>query len=218
MTQAAATELYGRTLRSSAWIPGANPDQCVMRYLDGRTVPLPLGRWCGPLDAADRDLLARCAGPTLDIGCGPGRLVTALVKAGQPALGVDIAGAAVELTRRAGAPAVHRSVFERLPGEGRWRTALLADGNVGIGGDVRELLDRCAELLSADGRLLVELDAPGTGTYAVQVRLETRHDVSRWFSWARVAADDISAVAANSRWSVQDEWSRAERWFAMLTK
>ena len=75
------------------------------------------------------------AGPVLDVGCGPGRLVLGLAQRGTVALGVDPAPAAVALARSRGAPVLQRSVFDPLPGQGRWRTVLLADGNIGIGGD-----------------------------------------------------------------------------------
>jgi hypothetical protein len=38
-----------------------------------------------------------------------------------------------------------------LPGEGRWRRVLLADGNIGIGGDPPRLLRRCRRLAGAAG-------------------------------------------------------------------
>ena len=75
------------------------------------------------------------AGPVLDVGCGPGRFVIGLAQRGTVALGVDPAPAAVALCRSRGAPVLQKSVFDPLPGQGRWRTVLLADGNIGIGGD-----------------------------------------------------------------------------------
>jgi SAM-dependent methyltransferase len=83
-----------------------------LRYADGTLVPMDVSRWCGPTDAADEDLLARCLDPTLDVGCGPGRLVAALAGAGSVALGVDVAERAVHLARVAGAEVVRRSVFD----------------------------------------------------------------------------------------------------------
>ncbi|GAA3027180.1 hypothetical protein GCM10020229_43190 [Kitasatospora albolonga] len=109
-----------------------------LRCEDGSRHPLEVERWCAPPDRADRTLLERCrlhGGPALDVGCGPGRLVAELLATGVPALGVDLTEAAVTRTRGLGGSALCRSVFDRLPGEGRWGAVLLADGNLGIGGD-----------------------------------------------------------------------------------
>src|SRR5262245_5412766 len=115
-------------------------------------------RWAGPIDRGDASVLVRCAGPVLDIGCGPGRFVRALAERGIAALRVDLAVVAVRLARERGGPALVRDVFARLPGEGRWRTALLVDGNVGIGADVGRLLRRDAALLAPGSLLLAEAD------------------------------------------------------------
>ena len=93
-------------------------------------------RWADDPDAADLTTLIGLAGPVLDIGCGPGRMVRAALDAGLAALGVDVSAAAVAHCRDAGLPVLHRSVFDRMPHEGRWWGALLLDGNIGIGGDV----------------------------------------------------------------------------------
>ncbi len=97
--------------------------------------------------AFDKAVLGLCNGPTIDLGCGPGRFVAHLTKLGIPALGVDQSQTAVEMARRSGAPALRRDVFERLPGIGRWGTVLLADGNVGLGGDPSRVLRRAGELM-----------------------------------------------------------------------
>ncbi len=68
-------------------------------------------------------------------GAGPGRLTAALARRRQVALGIDVVAEAVGQTRERGGSALHRDVYDTVPGEGRWHTALLADGNVGIGGD-----------------------------------------------------------------------------------
>ena len=93
----------------------------------------------------------------LDIGCGPGRFVHAAIMAGHLTLGIDISATAVRIAQEHGLPVLRRSVFQDLPGEGTWGTALLIDGNIGIGGDPAALLRRCAELVrDDDGRVLVE--------------------------------------------------------------
>lgn len=123
---------------------------------DGWLLPLDVERWCAGPDDADRTVLAACRGATLDIGCGPGRMVTALAEGSRPALGIDVSTEAVRRTRAAGGAALLRSVFEPLPQEGHWRTALLIDGNIGIGGDPGALLSRVRQLVHSHGTLIVE--------------------------------------------------------------
>ena len=63
-------------------------------------------------------------------------------------------------------------MFGDVPCAGRWRTALLLDGNVGIGGAPVALLRRTRELLAPGGAALVELDPPGAPTVRTRVRIE----------------------------------------------
>ena len=99
-----------------------------------------------------------------------------LIERGVPALGVDQSATAVGLARRSGAPALRRDVFDPLPGTGRWQTVLLADGNVGLGGDPRRVLRRSAELLRHGGRCIAEFDTVTTGVDVGWVRLESARD------------------------------------------
>src|SRR5262249_59705536 len=103
--------------------------------------------------------------------------------------------AAVRLARRRGARAVSADVFGRVPGAGAWRHALLADGNIGIGGDPARLLRRCASLLDNDGRLLVEADPPGTGGWAGAAVLHDGTRASTPFPWTFVAARQVERYA-----------------------
>jgi SAM-dependent methyltransferase len=121
---------------------------------DGLVVRLDVGRYAACADEVDRRLLEHCTGPTLDIGCGPGRLAAALARRGVPALGVDVTPVALLLARAAGATVLGRSVFDRLPAEGRWPHALLIDGNIGISGDPAALLQRIKGLLLPVGATL----------------------------------------------------------------
>ena len=125
-------------------------ERCWVRHDDGTVHALPVRSWLGGHHADrefDNAVLELCKGPTIDLGCGPGRLVARLIERGVPALGVDQSATAVGLARRSGAPALHRDVFDALPGMGRWQTVLLADGNVGLGGDPWRVLQRAGELL-----------------------------------------------------------------------
>ncbi len=204
-------DLYGRTLE-------ATPRALTVRSSDGRTSALPLQRYLGPLTAADEDVLARAAGPVLDVGCGPGRHVLALARRGSLAIGVDVSPVAVRIARQRGATVLQLSVFDRLPSAGRWGTALLLDGNIGIGGRPTALLERVARLLRPGGLVLAELDAPGTPGGRTRIRLEADEQISDWFRWAHVAADAIGGHASAAGLRVQETWETNGRWFACLAR
>ena len=174
------------------------------------------GEWCGDRRPGDDGLLARCIGPTLDVGCGPGRLAAALTHAGVPTLGVDISAEAVRQARRRGAPAERVSVFAPIANEGGWRHVLLADGNIGIGGDPNLLLRRCRQLLTIGGDVLVEVDPPGTGSWRGQVALRHQDRTSHPFPWAAVAADDLDNLARDTALRVLENWTEARRWFVRM--
>ncbi|BCJ33362.1 methyltransferase type 12 [Actinocatenispora thailandica] len=175
-----------------------------------------IATWCAAPSDTDRALVARCAGATLDVGCGPGRFTLAVAAAGIPALGVDIAPAAVALVRARGGIALRRSVFGRLPGQGRWRHVLLADGNIGIGADPVRLLRRCRELLAAGGTVLVEVGPPGTGSGTAALRLRDGERCSAPFRWAYLSVDALADTAAAAGLQVRTQWTEAGRWFAEL--
>ncbi|SNT64500.1 Methyltransferase domain-containing protein [Asanoa hainanensis] len=183
----------------------------------GRRRRLDPAEWCRTRIPGDEALLRDADGPVLDVGCGPGRLTAALAGRGCPVLGVDVSRAAVRLTRQRGGPALLRDVFDRLPLEGRWRRVVLADGNIGIGGDPVRLLRRCARLLLPAGVVLVELDPPGSVAWSGEVRLHTGDIRSQPLRWAYVGTDDIAAVAAAARLHTRSIWTEGGRWFASLT-
>lgn len=229
----------GAAGRSAVWAPpggggwrDAAPYAAALRagrgplYLrrgDGRLVPLEVERWCARADASDMTVLRRCEGTVLDIGCGPGRLVAALVASGRPALGIDVSPAAVARAVRDGGPALHRSVFDRLPGEGRWGTALLIDGNIGIGGDPRALLDRVAAIVAPGGLAIVEV-APADVDERVRVRIDdgrgdgTDADRDADFPWARVGAAALIREAWAAGWRPSRLWTHAGRCFVGLRR
>ena len=201
----------------------AASERVVLRADDGSLLPLDPDRWYGEANPLELDLLHGVEGPVLDVGCGPGRLVVGLAERGIPALGVDSAPAAIELARGRGAPVLHRSVFDPLPGEGRWKTILLLDGNVGIGGNPVRLLARCAALLAPGGTVIAEVAQPGTPTVDLRARLERNGATGTWFPWSVVGADaigELSSIAGfpNSDLSraVDHSVGASDRWFAHL--
>jgi SAM-dependent methyltransferase len=187
-----------------------------LRHPSGAPLAEDPGRWLAPLAPADRRVLARARPPVLDVGCGPGRHVVALAEQRKIALGIDLTPPAVRIARRRGAPVLHRSVFAQIPGTGRWRTALLLDGNIGIGGDPIELLGRVTTLLAPHGRVLIEFAAPGSGAERTTARLELGAEAGPWFPWSRVPFDQAGDLAASSALTLDESWCDDGRWFASL--
>ncbi|MFH8394735.1 MULTISPECIES: class I SAM-dependent methyltransferase [unclassified Streptomyces] len=223
---------------------GAGRGPLFLRRTDGWLLPLEVERWCARADAVDLEVLACCEGAVLDVGCGPGRLVAELAARGRPALGIDVSEAAVARTVRLGGQALRRSVFESLPGEGRWGTALLVDGNIGIGGDPAALLRRTAELLAPGGLLIAETvagadvdervdvrivsAAHGDGTDDIVLAGAAGHPTGgeggsqgtagalAAFPWARVGTPALLRHAARAGWRTDAQWSAGGRSFVAL--
>jgi SAM-dependent methyltransferase len=196
-------------------------ERCWIRNEAGELRLLPTHRWLGDRSADDvsagtsgdafdevfdEAVVQLCSGPTLELGCGPGRLVARLVQRGIPALGIDRSETAIRLAGLSGAPALLGDVFSPLPGLGSWQTVLLIDGNVGLGGDPLRILGRAAELLSRSGRCVVEFDAEAIGVRSRWLRLESEstRDVGPWFKWASVGVDCAAVLAAEVGLTVTD--------------
>jgi SAM-dependent methyltransferase len=182
---------------------------------DGSRRLLPLGRWLGTPDAAEETVLERASGPVLDIGCGVGRHVVALRRRGIRAVGVEISPVAATIARERGAEVIQASAFEH-PTTSEWRTILLLDGNIGIGGDATRLLRRSAALLVPGGAVLVELEEPAGAPRAQRVRLEGARAASSWIPWHFVGYEEIDLLAASSGFEPIDRWRAGDRWFAEL--
>jgi SAM-dependent methyltransferase len=187
-----------------------------LRVDDGRVLELDIARWTAATDPVDEKLLDRAEGPVLDVGCGPGRHVRSLHCRGVESLGLDISPAAVAMARRRGAPVVRRSVFDVVPGHGWWRTALLLDGSIGIGGDPVALLRRVCDLLHPQGTALVEFEPPHVATESMRVRVEAERRFGPWFPWARVSVESVGDLAAAAGLARAETWEDGGRYFSAL--
>lgn len=203
--------------RAAAGLP------CWVRNSRGQRQLLPVTRWIGGDAAtitdrcADEMMLDGCDGPTLDLGCGPGRLTAALVAEGVDALGVDISSTAVQMTIERGGRALHRDIFAPLPHAGHWAHVLLADGNIGIGGDPVQVLRRARDLLDRQGTLVAEVETHQSIGFRCELRRwETDTLVGEWFAWARVGVGTISEIAYAARLRVIDVRTHADRSFVRL--
>ena len=185
--------------------------------LEPDTLALDLARWACPITGADESVLALAVGPVLDIGCGPGRHVRALAHRGVLALGLDAAPEAIHLARAHGTEILEGSIFDTVPGEGRWATALLLDGSVGIGGTPVALLRRVRELLAPGGTVLVEGEPPGTPTHTIRARVQVGDHQSPSFPWALVAGRDLPDLGRAAGFDRARRWNEGGRWFAALS-
>lgn len=190
---------------------------CDVVHDDGTTQRLAVRRWRGEADDADHELFVRrCAGRTLDVGCGPGRLTAALAPSASAVLGIDVSREAIRQARVRGANVLRHNVFERLPGAGCWDHVLLADGNIGIGGDPVRMLRRAAELAGTGGRVLAELEPAANGVVRHRVRLRVHAMLTEPFAWASVGIDAIEAVAGSAGLCVEGMAHAAGRCVATL--
>jgi SAM-dependent methyltransferase len=189
-----------------------------LHHADGRALPLEIDRWLNPADEADRTVIARAVAPVLDVGCGPGRIVAASVACGLLTLGIDIAKTAVAMTRGQGLNALRRNVFGRLPGEGRWATVVLLDGNIGIGGDPIRLLHRVRDVLAPTGRVLIETHPNPAADEQLIVRFaHTGAPLGPSFPWAHIGLAALRRYAGQLDFAVTEEWQAGGRTFAVLT-
>ncbi|MEP7059471.1 MAG: class I SAM-dependent methyltransferase [Actinomycetota bacterium] len=192
-----------------------------LRSTCGSVIPLHVPRWFDRPGPEEEDVLALALPAALDVGCGPGRHTLALAARGVGCIGIDSAAGSVRMARRRGAAVLHRSIFDRLPDEGRWGSALLMDGNIGIGGDPRALLRRIGGLLRPGGRLLVELEAPGVAGRELRVQPDPHAGWLPWppgtrFDWATVGVDDAVSLAAAAGFTLEQVWESGGRWFARM--
>ena len=185
----------------------------------GLETPLQIERWSGRASGDDQALFVdHCAGPTIDLGCGPGRLVRALVERGVNAVGVDSSTEAVRIARAHGLPVLRRNLFDPVPREGEWSHALLADGNIGIGGRPARLLRRASSILATGGRLHIELNEPGFGVACGWRQLRVDGHLGPRFPWAAVGIDAIGELGSRAGFEHTESLSRGGRHVAVLTK
>ncbi|WP_149359583.1 class I SAM-dependent methyltransferase [Lolliginicoccus suaedae] len=214
-TATCAVGLYERALSG---------ELCWIRDSRGHRRRAPVHQWLGGAHALagdeefDQLVASACSGPTLDLGCGPGRLVEHLVRRSIPVLGIDVSPLAVRLTRDRGGLALRRDIFGPLPSTGRWRHLLLIDGNIGIGGHPSRLLARAAELLAPGGTCLVEMARPGSPGHDGLIRLETRDERGPWIPWSTVGIDEAAALASRAGLILGTTLRSRSRYLAVLWK
>jgi len=185
----------------------------------GRVIAMPIERWWAPPSSGELAVLGDAVPAALDVGCGPARHVLALEARGVTAAGLDSSDEAVRAARARGAAVHHGSIFDEVPGRGAWGSALLFDGNIGIGGDPVALLDRVRRVLRPYGRALVEVEPPEVRTASLLVRAETPGGpVGDWFPWAQVSAADLGGLGEAAGFRLGALVETEGRWFGRLER
>jgi SAM-dependent methyltransferase len=205
----AGHRIFSRVLRGGA---------VFMHGIGSQPLPLRVHAWRARANDTDRALLRPCEGPVLDVGCGPGRMTAELQHMGVQAMGIDVSPEAVLMSRARGVVAVLADVFAPLPAEGLWQTVLLADGNVGIGGDPERLLGRALELVGPGGRVVADLAPHGVESGSHRVTVETDGVHSEPFWWAIVAPEAVPSLARRVGFAECELHRAGESTFAVLHK
>jgi len=211
---AGGSEPYARALRT-----GDSHTLFLQEADSGLRSSMDFARWNAEADFVDFTLLSDVTGPVLDIGCGPGRMVRAAMDLGMEALGIDVSPVAVQLARELGLNVIERSIFEPLPDEGNWQTALLVDGNIGIGGDVAALITRCRRLLAPAGELVIETHPDADRDYHYTGTLVDEHGgESESFPWAEIGFGPLVELAASRGLRLRQRWELDGRTFCRFDR
>jgi SAM-dependent methyltransferase len=176
-----------------------------------------LARWSAAADRIDLSLFDDVDGPVIDLGCGPGRMLVAARALGLPALGIDLSKAAVRVARRAGADVIRGSLFDPVPDEGRWDTAFLIDGNIGIGGDPEGLFRRAGEIVRPGGSVIVEADGDSDVDRRFTATItDGDGNISASFPWAVAGRRAVVRHAQGAGLDLHSSWTAGGRTFCRL--
>ncbi|MFD4763637.1 hypothetical protein ACFWOJ_33760 [Streptomyces sp. NPDC058439] len=104
----------------------------------------------------------------------------------------------------------------RFPARETGRLFLLADGDIGIGGDPHALVRRCAHLISPTGVLLVEVDNNDVEEHCTAWFEDTHGHRGPPFPWARLRAPALRRITDDLGFSVTDQWKSGPRTFLAL--
>jgi SAM-dependent methyltransferase len=177
--------------------------------------------WPRPL----KEAIAYVRGRTLDIGCGPGRVLMHLHKKGIEALGIDTSPLALKICRERGLKNVKQlSITELTPKHGPFDTLIMFGNNFGLFGSfnrARTLLKRFYKMTSPNARIIAQTIDPyktecqehlayhrqnrSRGRMGGQIRLRSRHKnlIGPWFDYLFVSRQEMKEILAGTGWKIR---------------
>jgi cyclopropane fatty-acyl-phospholipid synthase-like methyltransferase len=201
------------TERSDGYL-SASPDAIAGYFAEYRTWPAGL-----------KKAISYARGRSLDIGCGPGRVLMHLQKNGVDAMGVDTSPLAVKICKERGLKNVRQmSIMDLSPAMGSFDTIVMFGNNFGLLGgfnQARTLLKRFYKMTSSDGRIIAqtldpyETDDPDYlwyhrwnrehGRMGGLVRIRSRYKklIGPWFDYLFASREEVKKLAAGTGWKVR---------------
>ena len=184
---------------------------CVIAGPDVTRLDVPADAWTGTLDG-DAAVLDLCTGPTLDVGCGPGRMTQLLAERGEIVLGIDVVAEGVETEAQlrmlrdlgcplvqghlTGRPATARDLEASRSDEREEPAARGVDVRTGGPGGLPAVGAQAAQVGDLAHRLGVRLhELSQDGASLEQVYLELTGDAVEFRGGAAVAAGASAEVA-----------------------
>ncbi len=173
-------------------------ERCWLRHDDGRVDRLPVRSWLGGRNADERfdhAVVGLCNGPTIDWVAALDVWWRTWSSAECPRSG-STSRPPPSSWRAAAAPRpCAATCSNRCRGPAGGTTVLLADGNVGLGGDPRRICGGPANCCVSGGRCVAEFDSAIDGIDTGWVRLESSRTIGPWFRWASVGIDCAARLA-----------------------
>jgi SAM-dependent methyltransferase len=180
-------------------------------------------------------------GRTLDIGCGPGRVLMYLQKNGFDAMGIDTSPLAVKICKARGLKNVKQlSITDLSPAMSPFDTLVMYGGNFGLLGGLKQakmLLKRFYKMTSPDARIIAQTIDPYQTDYPenleyhrwnrehnrlgglVRIRSRYKKLIGPWFDYLFASRDEVKAIAAGTGWHVRRFISiSGPRYVAILEK
>jgi SAM-dependent methyltransferase len=204
------------------------PPFCYLRD-DGKCSPDPIERRFEEPESFrdyERRLFDRVSGTALDIGCGAGKHLLPLQRAGIPVVGVEISPLAAQVCRERGAKRVHVGDALKMsyPDE-TFDSVLLFSNGLALGGSpegVGRLLRECRRVTKPGGRILLtntdvaQSTDPEDLAYQesnlargflpgrVRMRTSYRGQSSAEFDWLFMSPAEVEQSTVGTGWRLSD--------------